>query len=105
MLFRSYPFQTITEDVKYFQLYVVPCGGSVQLKVLKQKKLVSDIRDIHKPRFLRIAIPSSIPQGDRLTIKIVPNNVDEANKNIRVEVNFERISHFQKYLNRIFNFS
>lgn len=68
-------------------LYIVPCGGTVMIRIVRQKRLLVELRHIHKPVLYKINMTQFAHlESGRLMIKILPNSVDEALRNIKVEL-------------------
>lgn len=52
---------------------------------MQQKRLIHELKSIHKPGLHRIKLPSFANLGGRLMIKVMPNNIDEALRTIRIQ--------------------
>lgn len=69
-------------------LYIVPCGygATVSIKIMQQKRLIHELKSVHKTTLTKIKLPKFTNLGSRLMIKIMPNNIDEALRTIRLQV-------------------
>lgn len=57
------------------------------LRIVRQKRVLFELRHIHKPTLHKINMTQFVQQGSsRLMIKVLPNSVDEALSNIKVEL-------------------
>lgn len=57
------------------------------LRIVKQKRLLVELRHIHKPMIHRINMTQFAHlTGGRLMIKVMPNSIDEALSTIKIEV-------------------
>lgn len=78
--------QPLLQDTKEILLYIVPCGGTVMMRILRQKRLLMEVRHIHKPSLQQINMTQLNSHEGRVVIKVLPNNVDESLRNIKVEL-------------------
>lgn len=56
------------------------------MRILRQKRLLMEVRHIHKPILQKINMTQMNGREGRVVIKILPNNVDESLRNIKVEL-------------------
>lgn len=87
-LIEIYLLQPLDSNAQEILLYIVPCGGTVMIRIVRQKRVLLELRHIHKPILHKINMTrfAKVEGAGRLMIKVFPNSVDEAFSNIKVEM-------------------
>uniref|UniRef100_A0A336M0X1 CSON009788 protein n=1 Tax=Culicoides sonorensis TaxID=179676 RepID=A0A336M0X1_CULSO len=74
----------------FFQLFITPCSSKVDVKIIKDKKIVKSIDNVNKPQVIRMNGTNS---GEKYVIRVI--DADDNMNNKKVEISVTTKKHFQ----------
>lgn len=81
-----------TSNISLLYISLLPCGGSVDLRIMKQKKNVVLRKNLYKPTITTL---DNAEPGNRYILRVTPTNEDDLARVNKVHVTFTTKSHFQ----------
>lgn len=81
-----------TSNISLLFMSLIPCGGSVDLRIMKQKEKVVFRKNLYKPTIT--TLENALP-GNRYILRVTPSNEDDLVRVNKVHVTFTTKLHFQ----------
>lgn len=79
-------------NAAHVHISLVPCGGSIDLRIMKQKKKIVLKRNLYKPTVM--SIDEATP-GSRYIIRVTPSSEDDAVRVNKVEITYTTKDQFK----------
>lgn len=75
-----------------FQLFITPCSSMVDVKIIKDKKIVKSINNITKPQVIRI---NGTKPGERYVIRVIDGDENPWGNKVEVCVFLISLTDFE----------
>lgn len=90
------PMRSTTNN---FQLFITPCSSMVDVKIIKDKKIVKSINNIYKPQVIRM---NGTKPGERYVIRVIDADENPWGNKVEVCVLNSQLKSFENKIDWIF---